>query len=607
MIERLGWTLVHFLWQGVLIAALYAVVRKWGSPSGLPPRFRAARHLKGGGRPEGLPHLRYLMACAALTAMMAAPLATFGLLGVPELSQPATRLASSAARASGAGAAILTPMSWVAAGPTRDSVLTWVVLLWLAGASAFSIRLMGGWWIATRMRSQCVRSAPPEWHSTLDRLGARIGLLRPVRLLVSALVQVPTVVGWLRPVVLVPVAALAGLPPEQVEALLAHELAHIRRRDYLVNILQSIVEALLFYHPAVWWVSGHIRAERELCCDDMAVAVTGDVLTYASALAELESNRPAHLSAALAADGGSLADRIARLLGQPRPTSRIRPTPGVIAIAVVLVITAFGLFAQSAVRTKFEVASIKPSTGQAFFFGVNSLPGGRLTANATLRLLMSVAYHLESFQILGGPAWTNSDQYQVEAKAEGNASAEQMRPMLQSLLEDRFHLTLHREARQLPVYTLVMTKSAKLQQAAKGSCITTDPNSPPPPPPPPGEAVTLPCGFLAFMGSPTGVKLEGEKVSMTDLAQRLSSLLGHTVTDKTGFTGKFDVHLQFATDAALEGFPNLGGPLRPQPAADSADPTIFVALTEQLGLRLESVKAPVEILVIDHAERPTEN
>jgi len=106
-----------------------------------------------------------------------------------------------------------------------------------------------------------------------------------VRLLISALVQVPTVIGWLRPVVLVPVGALSGLPAEYLEALLLHELAHVRRHDYLVNILQSVAEALLFYHPAVWWVSGHIRAERELCCDDVAVAVSGDALTYARALA----------------------------------------------------------------------------------------------------------------------------------------------------------------------------------------------------------------------------------------------------------------------------------------------------------------------------------
>src|SRR6185295_5988417 len=160
-------------------------------------------------------------------------------------------------------------------------------------------------------------------------------------------VQAPTVVGWLRPVVLVPVGALAGLPADQVEALLLHELAHIRRHDYLVNILQSVAEALLFYHPAVWWVSGHIRTERELCCDDAAVSASGDALTYARALAQLESYRPAHLSSAVAANGGRLAGRIARLLGQSRPAVCAGVGPGVLAVTILLVAAAYGLFGQS--------------------------------------------------------------------------------------------------------------------------------------------------------------------------------------------------------------------------------------------------------------------
>jgi beta-lactamase regulating signal transducer with metallopeptidase domain len=150
------------------------------------------------------------------------------------------------------------------------------------------------------------------------------------------MVRVPTVVGWLRPVILMPVGALAGLPAEQVEALLLHELAHIRRADYLVNLLQSAAEALLFYHPAVWWISGHIRAEREACCDDMAVAVTGDVLAYAQTLANLEASRTVPMRAALAANGGSLANRIARLLGHSRHVPRTFSVFEAAAAAVLL-------------------------------------------------------------------------------------------------------------------------------------------------------------------------------------------------------------------------------------------------------------------------------
>src|SRR5262249_12862142 len=126
-----------------------------------------------------------------------------------------------------------------------EQFLFWVVMVWLAGAMVFWVRLVGGWAIAARMRSMLVRRAPPEWQETLRKLGVQIGLSRPVQLLVSALVQVPTVVGWLRPVVLVPVGALGGLPAEHLQALLLHELAHIRRHDYLINILQSVAESLL--------------------------------------------------------------------------------------------------------------------------------------------------------------------------------------------------------------------------------------------------------------------------------------------------------------------------------------------------------------------------
>ena len=384
-VERLGWTLVHFLWQGLSIAVLYAAARR-----------AVAR--------TSSPHARYLLACAALAAMMAAPLVTWGLMRPSDVSPDAAyRIRSAPPAASSAGSATTAITLPTSVRATVSSVrsaqfLPWVVIAWLAGAVVFWVRLAGGWAVAARMRSVLVRRAPPEWQEILRKLAARIGFSRPVRLLVSALVQVPTVVGWLRPVVLVPVGALCGLPAGHLEALLLHELAHIRRHDYLVNILQSVAEALLFYHPAVWWVSGHIRAERELCCDDVAVSVSGDALTYARALAQLESYRPAHLSAAVAANGGSLADRIARLLGQSRPAVRTGLAPGVLVVAILLVAAAYGLFGQSDAHPAFAVASIKRNASNwsepaQHPMGVGYRPGGRLTAtNASLRLLIQFAY-----------------------------------------------------------------------------------------------------------------------------------------------------------------------------------------------------------------------
>jgi uncharacterized protein (TIGR03435 family) len=491
-------------------------------------------------------------------------------------------------------------------------VLAWVVWLWLAGASAFWVRLMGGWWIAARMRSERVRQAPPEWQRTLDRLGARIGLSRPARLLVSALVQVPTVVGWLRPVVLVPVAALAALAPEHVEALLAHELAHIRRHDYLVNILQSIAEALLFYHPAVWWVSGHIRTEREMCCDGVAVSVTGDALTYAHALAELESNRSACFDAALAANGGSLADRIGRLLGQPRSVPRAWASPGVTASAILLVMTAYALFGQSAARPRFAAESIKLNKGD--WFGseaIRPLSGGGLIAeHIPLRFFIQNAYDLKPFQILGGPGWLASDRYDIEAKAAGRPGRDQ-RLMMQSLLEDRFQMKTHREISQLPVYVLTAAKSGLQLPPPKESCFVFEPFRPPPLPLIPGQP---PCGATGFVKTGSGWQLRGASITVADLSRFLSAILGRTVIDETGFTRTFDLHVQFAADASVEGLMSRGldrlssseEPPLP-PVAGSPDATILIAITEQLGLKLEPAIGPVEILVIDHMERPTEN
>jgi beta-lactamase regulating signal transducer with metallopeptidase domain len=309
-VVRLGWTLLHFLWQGTLIAIVFVVVRGF-----------LARSLTA--------HARYLMACATLGLMTAAPMLTYSMI----------------ARF---GTDMTHPSVWpmipaIVPGYAWQRALPWLVVAWLCGVTAFSARLIGGWRVASQMRWIEARPAPAEWQQTLDGLIVRMGAWRPVRLVISSLAEVPTVIGWLRPVILMPVSALSGLPPEHVAALLAHELAHIRRHDYLANIGQSISEAVLFYHPAVWWVSDQIRAERELCCDDLAVAVCGgDVLTYARALAEVESFRPAHAGAVLAANGGSLASRIRRLIGQAPSASQSLPGPGAVLSLALLWLVGIG-------------------------------------------------------------------------------------------------------------------------------------------------------------------------------------------------------------------------------------------------------------------------
>jgi uncharacterized protein (TIGR03435 family) len=596
-VERLGMTLLNFLWQGLFIAILYATARR-----------SVAR--------ASSPQTRYLLACGALAAMIAAPLVTWELMALSDASPEAVyRIRSTPQVGSAAGLATTTTLPdsvhAMMSSVQSEQFLFWVVMVWLAGAMVFWVRLAGGWVVAARMRSMLVRRAPPEWQETLRKLGAQVGLSRPVQLLVSALVQVPTVVGWLRPVVLVPVGALGGLPAEHLEALLLHELAHIRRHDYLINILQNVAESLLFYHPAVWWVSGHIRAEREQCCDDVAVSISGDAITYARALAQLESYRPAHLSAAVAANGGSLANRIARLLGQSRPTVRTGLEPGVITVAGLLVVAAYGLFGQSADPPRFAVASIKRnqaspvpnSMGAPMGAGYRS--GGRFVAgNAPVTFLIQRSYAVQSFQVLGGPSWISTDGYDIEAKPEGNTDQKRMWLMVQALLAGRFKLSMHRETRDLPVYDLQAVRGGpKLPPPQGGDCaevMTAFPG--------PGQPrLAPPCG-PGVIGAGTGLTMEGINVSMPAVAKLLSSLVGREVVDKTGFTGRFALHLEFAIDDALAGLPNPAGPdASGQPADPAARPTIRTALREQLGLKLQASTGPVDVFVIDHVERPTEN
>jgi uncharacterized protein (TIGR03435 family) len=588
-VERLGWTLVHFLWQGVVISALYAAAR-----------IRIANSSR--------PNTRYILACVALAAMIAAPLVTWGLMRPSDAIRVSASLISHVP-VTAATVTATQPVVLPETGVQPTQFLPWVVAIWLVGAIALWMRLIGGWVVAARMRSTLVRPAPPEWQQTLNRLKARVGVTRPVRLLVSALVQAPAVVGWLRPVVLAPVGALAGLPSEQMEALLIHELAHIRRHDYLVNILQSITEALLFYHPAVWWVSGHIRTERELCCDDEAVSIGGDAFAYALALTEIESSRPARLHAAMAANGGSLADRIGRLLGQSRPASRTLPGPGGMVGATLLVVTACAVFGQSADSPRFDVASIKLDTSALPRHIVRPLPGGGLhTENASVRMLMQNAYGLQSFQIVGGPAWIGSEGYNIDAKAEGSASQRQVFFMLQSLLEDRFKLKVHRETKELPVYALTAAKSGlKLPRPKEGSCTSLTPDASTSyaggrlPPPGEGRPPLARCGSVNVVLLPSGARMQGGEIPMPEFIRMLSMVLGSTVIDKTGFTELFDVRLDFLPDETTAALPP------PPVPPDDPGSSILIAIQEQLGLKLESTKGPVEVLAIDHVERPAEN
>jgi beta-lactamase regulating signal transducer with metallopeptidase domain len=238
-----------------------------------------------------------------------------------------------------------------AASPGDTAPASWlphIVAAWLAGVFCLGVWNAGGWVALRRLRALCTVPVPPELAARFRLLKLRLNVERPVLLLRSALVGAPVVMGWLRPVVLVPAAALAGLTPQQLDAILAHELAHVRRHDYLVNLFQVLAETLLFYHPAVWWVSRRLRIERELCCDDIAAALSGGRVEYAEALVTMEALRAAGAgrgfdvgpALAVGACDGGLTSRVRRLLGAPAPRRDRRSVAGAAALAVPLILAA---------------------------------------------------------------------------------------------------------------------------------------------------------------------------------------------------------------------------------------------------------------------------
>ncbi len=331
VMQALGWTLVHFLWQGAAIALLLSII--------LACSRRAS--------------VRYSAALAALLLIAASPIATFFVLRSG--SGPALE-SSSIAQAWNAMEAL--PNSPVALPPAVNAFqsvdwLSWLVCAWLGGVLLFAIRALGGWVFLERLRRE---KAQPIAASLLRRclsLQQRLGLTRTVRYLGSQRIDSPAVVGWFRPVILLPLTALTGLSPEQLEAVIAHELAHIQRLDCFVNLFQIAVETALFYHPAVWWISRTIRNERENCCDDIAVLVCGNACTYAKALTLMETWR-ATPALVLAANSGALKSRVARLLGLHNMTHSV-PRAG---LGVIGVLCAAGALLAS---TTFNASFSHPS------------------------------------------------------------------------------------------------------------------------------------------------------------------------------------------------------------------------------------------------------
>ncbi|HXJ47357.1 MAG TPA: M56 family metallopeptidase [Candidatus Dormibacteraeota bacterium] len=296
-LRTLGWSLLHFVWQGFALAAVASVALTL---------FRRAS-------------ARYIIGALTLLAMVASVAITFVLLLNSESALQATEAAATPVVAfmqktfsTQSGHAVL------AGAPAVKSLsaqaLPLLVEFWLAGVLFFTLRTAGSLIYLERLRRAASLSVAPALLAKCRELQSRLGITRIIRFCECRWLDAPAVIGWFRPVILLPVRALTGLTEDQIEAVIVHELAHIRRFDAFVNLFQAVVESLLFFHPAVWWLNKRVRIERENCCDDVAVAACGNHLGYARALTTMEEWR-ATPAFSLAANGSPLAARISRILG----------------------------------------------------------------------------------------------------------------------------------------------------------------------------------------------------------------------------------------------------------------------------------------------------
>lgn len=278
-----------------------------------------------------------------------------------------------------------------------------------------------------------------------------------------------------------------------------------------------------------------------------------------------------------------------------------------VAAALVIAITTPGGFGQQT-PPRFEVASVKPSQNRNFL-GVDARAGGRLMANGPLALLIANAYGMKHFQILGGPKWINYDLYGIEAKAEGRLSRAGMMQALQALLEDRFKLSVDRQTRELGVYVLTVGRGGMKREVLRaGGCPTRDASTEPGPPRP-GQR---PCGGVTVMGMGGRVRLEGREATMEQLLERLSNFVDRPMIDRTGYFGTLDFTLDFAPEWSVAGPFALAVAPHPMPGEapasdEDAAASLASAFREQMGIKLESGKGPVPVIMIRHVERPSGN
>jgi bla regulator protein BlaR1 len=483
--------------------------------------------------------------------------------------------------------------------PTTSLISAVMLGIWICGFTS----VVYAWSKRWRYIRAAVRAASP----------VQLGI--PIRVMSSPVPLEPGVFGIFKPVLMLPEGILERLSPAQLRSILAHELCHVRRRDNLAAAVHMTVEALFWFHPLVWWIGSRLMEERERACDEEVLRHAAEPEVYAEGILNVcKFYLASPLRCVSGVTGSNLKKRIEEIMTRRALYSLSPGKKLLLACAATLAVgvpIAIGILnapqahAQSeGAKLTFEVASVKPNNGNDRGVGIQLQPGGGLrTTGTTLKFLLTFAYDVRDFQVSGGPGWINSDRFDIAAKSErGNSestpddprkltdaqmktSVELVRQKLQALLADRFQLTLHHETKEQPVYALVIGKTgSKLEESHSKQD---------------GRHMMMNRG-----------ELDGEGVPLEFLASTLSSQLGRPVIDRTGLTGHYTFKLQWTPDpgqsaSKFGGLPPPGVDAPPPP--DPNGPSIFTAIQEQLGLRLESQKGPVDLIVIDRVEKPSEN
>jgi bla regulator protein blaR1 len=448
--------------------------------------------------------------------------------------------------------------------------LPWLLAVWLAGVLVVAARWTGQWLALSSVARQARRL--PAAHLPVE-----------VRTTFAAIE--PGVFGVFKPVLLLPAELPQRLELSQLEAILAHELCHVRHCDNFTAALHMVVASLFWFHPLLWWIGARLVEEREKACDESVLSQGNDRADYAQGIVKVcQLYVASPLPCAAGVSGSDLRRRIVAILDSPLPSGLNRARKSLLVAAGLLVLgvpLSLGVLlrAQSAVeRYRFEVASIRPTDPAAGNSShVNTTQAGLTTRGTSLRQLIGYAYDIRDFQLLGAPNWIKESRYDIKAKfdqaEDGNipphelnrmeSRNERIKARLRHLLAERFQLKLREETKELPVFALVVDKGGhKLKAVGTGS------------------------GSMNMNQNNATGTIHGDGVALNRLCTALAGMQGRPVVDRTGLADLFLIDLKWDNDTG---------------------PAVITALREQLGLRLDAATGPVVTYTVEGVERPTEN